>query len=97
MLKIRLRQMEGLLQRLARSRGGAPATTPRRLQTLQDVIDLLEEQVEAVRRDAGSAPLEKARVVGYLAGLARRAMETGTLAARLEILEQVLQRRRADP
>jgi hypothetical protein len=39
--------------------------------------------------------LEKARCVGYLAGVALRAIEAGDLAARLEAVEAVLKARRA--
>jgi hypothetical protein len=42
----------------------------------------------------GAGPLEKARVIGYLAGIARRAIETGTMAQRLEVLESVLKNRK---
>ena len=37
--------------------------------------------------------LEKARCIGYLAGIALKAIEAGDLAARLEALESVLKRR----
>jgi hypothetical protein len=81
-----------------------PGTTPVppafRLQTAQDVIDLLQEQVAAVRTEKKAGTLEKARAIGYLAGIALKAIETGSLAARLEALEQVLKQRqqpKADP
>jgi hypothetical protein len=73
---------------------GQQSLPPRRVQTPQDVIDLLQEQVEAVRQESRAGTIEKARAVGYLAGLARKAIETGTLAARLEMLEAVLRQRR---
>jgi len=40
--------------------------------------------------------VEKARALAYLAGVARKAIETGTLAARLELMEQVLEQRSKD-
>jgi hypothetical protein len=73
---------------------GQQPPPPRRVQTPQDVIDLLQEQVEAVHQESRAGPIEKARALGYLAGLARKAIETGTLAARLETLEAVLRQRR---
>jgi hypothetical protein len=94
MLKYRLRQIEALLHRIARSRRGSPAPAPRRLQTIQDVIELLHEQVEALRRDVGAGPIEKARAIAYLAGVARKTIEAGVLAARVEMLETVLQQRK---
>jgi hypothetical protein len=67
------------------------------LQKAQDVIDLLEEQVEAVRAETTAGTVEKARVIGYLAGIARRAIETGSLEARLEALEAIQQQRSCKP
>jgi hypothetical protein len=87
--------MESLLDRLATALRGQPPS-PRRLQTAQDVIDLLEEQVEALRTAPGLGALERARAIGSLARAARKAIETGTLAARLEILEQVLKQRKEE-
>ncbi|HZT81631.1 MAG TPA: hypothetical protein VFA26_15500 [Gemmataceae bacterium] len=87
MVEQRLRRLEVLVERLAAALRGPAAPPPRRLQTAQDVIDLLQEQVEAVRAAAGAGAVEKARVIGRLAGLARQAIETGSLAARLERLE----------
>ena len=73
-----------------------PAIPPEvRLRTAADVLALLGEQVQAVRADPAAGALEKARTVGYLAGIALRAIEAGDLAARLEALEAVLKARRA--
>jgi hypothetical protein len=88
----RIRHMEAFLNRLSAARGRA-TPPPRRLQTIGDVIDLLQEQVEAVRAESCAGTLEKARAIGYLAGLACKAIETGNLAARIEMLEAVLKRR----
>lgn len=82
-------------------RGGDPCTTPRttrlpaefRLKTAADVLALLEEQVAAVRDDTEAGTLEKARTIGFLAGISLRAIEAGDLAARLEMLEMVLKQR----
>ncbi len=68
----------------------------RRLQTVQDVIDLLEEQAEVLRADDGAGAVAKARAVGYLAGQARQAIATGQIAARIDMLETVLQQRQGD-
>jgi hypothetical protein len=53
-----------------------------RLQTAQDVIDLLGDQVLAVRAENEAGALEKARVIGYLASIALRAIETGKASER---------------
>ena len=50
--------------------------------TVQDVIDLIEEQVEALRAETWIGPVEKARALAYLANVARHAIQTGQLAAR---------------
>ena len=71
----------------------SPIPTAFRLQTAQDVIDLLEEQVELVRAAPDAGALEKARAVGFLAGVALRAIEAGNVAARLEALEATLKHR----
>ena len=89
MRKQRIRRLENLVEQL--DVGKKPQ--PRRLQTAQDVIDLIQEQVEALRAERWAGTVQKARAIGYLAGIARKAIETGTLAARLEILEAVLRQR----
>jgi hypothetical protein len=91
MIKHRIRQIESLLHHHDHQARQPPR--PRPLQTVQDVIDLLQEQIEAIRAEPWSTAIEKARAIGYLAGVARKAMETGTLAARIEMLELVLQPR----
>jgi hypothetical protein len=76
--------------------GTTPVPLPFRLQTAADVLALLAEQVEAVRAEQGAGALEKARVVGYLAGVALKAIEAGNLAARIEALEAVLKQRNGE-
>ncbi len=66
---------------------------PFRLKTARDLLALLEEQVQAVRSDPEAGPLEKARTIGHLAGIALKAMEVADLAPRVEALEAILKRR----
>jgi hypothetical protein len=73
--------------------GTTPLPLPFRLKTAADVLQLLEEQVEAVRGEQEAGTLEKARTIGYLAGVALKAIEAGHLAARIEMLEMVLKQR----
>jgi hypothetical protein len=94
MIKHRLRRIESLLNHCEQRPRATPP--PRRLQTVQDVIDLLQEQVEAIRASPWSSTIDKARAIAYLAGVARRAIEAGVLAARVEMLEAVLNERKAD-
>src|SRR5215218_8005775 len=68
---------------------------PFRLKTARDVLALIEEQVNAVREEPEAGTLEKARAVGYLAGIALKAVEVADLSVRVESLEQVLKRRKA--
>lgn len=70
---------------------------PFRMKTAQDILALIAEQVQAVREvskeEAGT--LEKARCIGYLAGIALKAVEVADVAGRLEAMEQVLKARKA--
>ena len=93
MIRYRLRQLEALLSRLSAAARGRPAVQPRQLQSAADVLDVLEEQVEALRAETGIGAVEKARAIAYLVSVARRAIETSELAARLEMLEAVLKQR----
>jgi hypothetical protein len=77
--------------------GTTPLPLPFRLQTAADVLALIEEQVEAVRGEAEAGTLEKARAVGFLAGVALKAIEAGNLAGRVEMLEAVLKQRDGKP
>jgi len=65
-----------------------------RLQTARDVLDLIAEQVQAVRAEADAGTLEKARTVGYLAGIALKAVEVADLASRVEAMEKALKSRK---
>jgi len=94
MLRHRLRQIETLLHRLAVAQRGLKPPRPRPLQTPQDLIEVLKEQIEALQCDSCAGPVEKARAIGYLAGIVRRAFETGKIADRLEMLEAVLKNRK---
>src|SRR5436190_15911755 len=76
--------------------GTTPVPLPFRLQTAADVLALLEEQVAAVRDAPEAGVLEKARTIGYLAGVTLKAIEAGNLAARVETLEMVLKQRNGD-
>src|SRR5262245_51800126 len=91
----RARDYQREYRRMQRAGDGCttPVPLPFRLQTAADVLALLEEQVAAVRADQEAGTLEKARTVGYLAGITLKAIEAGNLAARIEMLEMVLKQR----
>jgi hypothetical protein len=79
----------------AQTPGQTAIPLPFRLKTAADVLALLEEQVAAVRGDATLTTIERARTVGYLAGISLKAIEAGDLAARIEGLEAALRLRKA--
>lgn len=91
MFKRRLRRIESILRNAGSDQ---PELPPRQLQTVQDVVDLLQEQVEVVRTARWVDPIAKARAIAYLAGVARKAIEAGVLAPRIEILETILHQRK---
>lgn len=65
-----------------------------RLRTAMDVLNLVAEQVQAVRADEDANTMEKARTIGFLAGIALRAVEAADLTGRVEALEQILKQRK---
>src|SRR5918995_7435979 len=73
--------------------GQTLVSLPFRLKTARDVLALIEEQVNAVREEPEAGTLEKARAVGYLAGIALKAVEVANLSGRVEALEQGIKRR----
>ena len=94
MLGHRIRRIEALVNRLGLDEAERKKLPARRLQTVQDVIDLLEEQVEAIRAAPWAGALAKARAIGHLARVAGMAIADGKMAARIEILETVLKSRK---
>lgn len=68
-----------------------------RLRTAQDVLELLAEQIEAVRADEQIATTERARTIGYLCGISLKAVETADLAERIEAIERTLKHRKDNP
>ena len=69
-----------------------PATSPDRpLGTVDDVVALLGETINHVRR--GALDPKVGTAVGYLAGLLLKALEQGDLAARLAVVEAAVETR----
>jgi hypothetical protein len=67
--------------------------TPFKLKTAQDILALLLEQIETVKNEPEAGTLEKARVVGYLAGITLKAVEVAGLESRIDKLEEIFNRR----
>lgn len=72
-----------------------PVPAPFRLKAAADVVALIEEQVAAVRADEGAGTLEKARTIGFLAGVALGAIEAleGVLKQRREARQRCTEKR----
>jgi hypothetical protein len=96
----RARQYQAEYRRLRRAGDGC--TTPRttlaippdvRIKTAADVLELLQEQVAAVRADPEAGTTERARTIGYLAAICLRAVEARDMTTRIEALEAVLKPR----
>lgn len=71
---------------------------PFRIRTAGEVVNLLESTIREVLSLQFTEPgevLNKARTVGYLAGITLKAIETSDLEGRLIALEEVLSMRRA--
>ncbi len=64
-----------------------------RLQTARDVLLLIEEQVQTVKSDPKVETIARARTIGYLAGIALRAVEAVQIVGRVEALEEILSQR----
>lgn len=72
----------------------AELPSPVRIQTARDVLELLGEQLNALRADPSLRTVERARALGGLAGVTLRAIETANLEARLAALETALNLRK---
>jgi CBS-domain-containing membrane protein len=64
-----------------------------RLATAADILDVLGEQLAAILEDTELGSVERARTIGYLAGIMLKAIETTNMAGRLEALEAILKKR----
>ncbi len=88
-----LRRRVGHLERHVAREAGFPAVPPLPLKVPSDVVGLLAEQADAVRRDPHANPLDRARTLALLGGMALRAMDAADGRARLEALERALKAR----
>lgn len=70
-----------------------PELAELRYHTARDVLELLGDQVTALLADEALGTVERARAVGYLAGLLLRAVEAADVTERLEALEAALELR----
>ena len=63
---------------------------PYRVKTAEEILALLAESIGEVRAEREIGTLERARTIGYLCGIALRAVETFNVEARLEAVESIL-------
>lgn len=88
------RQAKRESARRARAMGSTSPCGPRtlslpvRVETAEDLLRLLAMSIAEVRADGNAGALDRARCVGYLCGIALRAVETTNLEARLAALEE---------
>jgi hypothetical protein len=61
-----------------------------RLRTAQDLVELVEQQIEAVQNDPDARTLDKARCIVSLVQVALKTLEQRDLTGRIEALEAVL-------
>jgi hypothetical protein len=61
-----------------------------RLRTAEDLVELVQEQIDAVRHDPAARAIEKARCIALLIGVALRTLEQRDLTSRLEAIEAIL-------
>ena len=88
-----LRRRVTHLEDSAAQEAAFPTVPARPLQAPADVVGLLSEQAETVRRDPHADPLDRARTRALIGGLALRAMDAADGRARLEALERALKAR----
>jgi len=74
--------------RKPKSKPALPELEELRFETARDVVRLLSGQVAAVLAEEEVRTTEKARVIGYLAGVLLRAVELGDLSERIAALER---------
>jgi hypothetical protein len=90
------RRLERLDRRVVLATSASRTEPSVSLATASDVLTLLELATTAALSDLEAPPTERARTLGYLAGVALKALEVRGLEARVEALERVLHRRRED-
>lgn len=93
MLKKRIQRIESVARRcVSGDASHLPQAT--KIRTPEDLLNLLDEQIDAIRATPWAGPMQKAQAIGVLAGIARKVMDDHTTAARIEVLEAVLKQRR---
>ncbi len=92
----RLRRSGRVCQTQSQTPRQTPVISEYHVRTAKQVLLLLEEQIQRVCTCEEASTLEKARTIGFLAGITLRAVEAADLAARVEAIEQSLRNRKED-
>jgi hypothetical protein len=90
--KNRLQRLECLVRQSAR----ADAKPLKPLRNHHDLIELLEEQIQALRSEPWVTTLAKASAIARLLRIAHQVMTGEVMASRIEALERILKTRRCD-
>jgi len=72
--------------------GAAVIEISGRMQTPSDVLAVLEEQIDALRRDKRLRTVERARAIGQAATLCLKVIETRDVEAKLDKIDDALKR-----
>lgn len=73
------------------NRGAILLNLPARIQTAADILAILSEAVADIRAERHRDAFERGRAVGYLCGIALRAVEAADLLARVERIEAAME------
>lgn len=92
MLKKRIQRMEAVAKRCVRADTSC-LTAASKIRKPKDLLNLLDEQIDAIRATPWAGPMQKAQAIGVLAGIARKVLDDHTISARIEMLEAVLKAR----
>jgi len=72
--------------------GAAVIEISGRMQTPSDILAVLEEQIDALRRDPRLRTVERARAIAQLATLCLKVIETRDVQAKLDKIDDALKR-----
>ncbi len=90
----RLRDLQtAFLQKKGYAENSVGRPPPVSMRTPADILKLLEQLTTAVQADPFAEAVTKARAAGHLAAIALKAIEVNDLAARVALLEMVLEQR----
>lgn len=81
-------------RRLTRGNPQGPCGTKTEVQTAEQVLAILEEQIDALRRNRRLKTVDRAKAIAQLAGLCLKVIEARDIGAPLADVHSILQGRR---